>query len=379
MNGNVVLQFPFKGRNTNFGYENQPDGTCIDCLNVMPFDPRGNRLRGGQRTGTGNLTVSAPIGSGNPVKRLHVATTTNGFSEGWAFSYDLGDDSASWVTNQSIEVATAGRPIVWGKRAVSDPVNDIDSWINDLLFVGGSIIGVTGSMAYTSGTNPLTIVPASNANKLVGAFTADDVTPDDDFYLTIRPSSGGNVTGIYYLSGRLNSTGVSHAGDNNKVVTLKLDINNATATLYQGTTQIQTGTAAITFDQYTWYMHFDGSTVSILYSLSSSDPEGATLLFSGTVSGQPTTYHGVGFAGGYTAGTTAITINMSASSSVGVMDAGHDDRTGRTRRTHLRGLERQHLPGDGPRHAAGGDGRHGRARLDAHASLVRRGRRGVLR
>lgn len=65
-----LLKFPFAGRNSNFGYESMPEGTTVDCLNVLPFDPRGSRLRGGQRAGTAKVTAAA-LGGGADVACLH--------------------------------------------------------------------------------------------------------------------------------------------------------------------------------------------------------------------------------------------------------------------------------------------------------------------
>lgn len=65
-----LLKFPFAGRNSNFGFESMPEGASVDCLNVLPFDPRGSRLRGGQRAGTGKVTA-APLGGGADVQCLH--------------------------------------------------------------------------------------------------------------------------------------------------------------------------------------------------------------------------------------------------------------------------------------------------------------------
>lgn len=92
-----LLKFPFAGRNSNFGYESIPDGACIDCLNALPFDPRGSRLRGGQRSGTRKLTPT-PLVAGKTVLRLHQATRpateANAGKIIWQDIFNANDDSS---------------------------------------------------------------------------------------------------------------------------------------------------------------------------------------------------------------------------------------------------------------------------------------------
>jgi len=43
------ITFPIKGLHTGFQTERQPPLTSFSMLNVRPYDPLSNRLRGGQR------------------------------------------------------------------------------------------------------------------------------------------------------------------------------------------------------------------------------------------------------------------------------------------------------------------------------------------
>lgn len=45
----MELLFPIRGLHKGFATEKQPQGTSLDMNNVRPYDPLGNRLRGGQR------------------------------------------------------------------------------------------------------------------------------------------------------------------------------------------------------------------------------------------------------------------------------------------------------------------------------------------
>ena len=48
-NPGVEIMFPIKGLHMGFQTEKQPPLTSFSMLNVRPYDPLSNRLRGGQR------------------------------------------------------------------------------------------------------------------------------------------------------------------------------------------------------------------------------------------------------------------------------------------------------------------------------------------
>ncbi len=64
------ITFPFQGLHENASYENQPAGTCPDCLNVRAFDALKGRLRGGQRAGLSKY-ISGEINSGAIIQDLN--------------------------------------------------------------------------------------------------------------------------------------------------------------------------------------------------------------------------------------------------------------------------------------------------------------------
>ena len=67
----ISLGSPIKGVVRTFGRESQPDETCWNALNIVPYD-RWGRLRVSQRTGTVKQWPSR-IGSGNFVQGMGVA------------------------------------------------------------------------------------------------------------------------------------------------------------------------------------------------------------------------------------------------------------------------------------------------------------------
>lgn len=115
-----IIKFPVKGLHLGLGYESQPKGTTSVARNVMPFDPRAGRLRGGQRAGTIN---TASVGTGAAVRRLHtVAVVTSGEAADNAvltetFTYADGNlatvSGAAWVckANQMDGSCTLGAPV----------------------------------------------------------------------------------------------------------------------------------------------------------------------------------------------------------------------------------------------------------------------------
>jgi len=69
----IQLQSPIKGVNRVFARGQQPDGTCYDALNMLPFDRYG-RLRASQRQGTSKLYAVALGGGTNSVSSLTSTT-----------------------------------------------------------------------------------------------------------------------------------------------------------------------------------------------------------------------------------------------------------------------------------------------------------------
>jgi len=110
----IIWQFPIKGKDDHFATRDQPQLTCPDCLNVMPYDVYAGRMRGGQRPGTDNLYPV--LESGAAIQHLlqcstavdpstieptetNILTTPDGTSTDSTFTY----------ANANIMIATSGR------------------------------------------------------------------------------------------------------------------------------------------------------------------------------------------------------------------------------------------------------------------------------
>ena len=65
----ILWEFPVGGVSSNYAHADQPANTSPDCLNVLPYDLRTGRARGGCRPGTGRLHA-APL-SASAVTAFH--------------------------------------------------------------------------------------------------------------------------------------------------------------------------------------------------------------------------------------------------------------------------------------------------------------------
>lgn len=70
-----TLKFPFKGLDVGRAFDNQPDGTCVDCLNVRGFDPRTGRRRGAQRAGLTRYLNAQAGGSATKIQDINQLIT----------------------------------------------------------------------------------------------------------------------------------------------------------------------------------------------------------------------------------------------------------------------------------------------------------------
>jgi hypothetical protein len=75
--GMIVWEFPVKGRDSNTAYRDTPQGTCVDCLNVLAYDPTTIRARGGQRQGLLKLYSTGVGANGFPVTQMAQAVFEN--------------------------------------------------------------------------------------------------------------------------------------------------------------------------------------------------------------------------------------------------------------------------------------------------------------
>lgn len=99
--GKIIAKWPEKGLHQTTGNEGQPQLTTPDASNVVPFDPQGKKLRGGQRPGLINTSDALPSGAafawlhGVPrptdAARMYVATNNSNIY----YAQGLG---AAWTT-----------------------------------------------------------------------------------------------------------------------------------------------------------------------------------------------------------------------------------------------------------------------------------------
>jgi len=69
----IRLPFPLKGLDENWAFNQQPEGTTSDCLNVRPYDAAEHRFRGGQRDGLAKYLTAAVNGT-NTIQRIDQVT-----------------------------------------------------------------------------------------------------------------------------------------------------------------------------------------------------------------------------------------------------------------------------------------------------------------
>ena len=74
----IDLRFPVLGKNENWAYSSQPEGTSPDCLNVRPYDVLADRLRGGQRPGTSKF-IRTEVNGTAAIQRLGFLITSTSY------------------------------------------------------------------------------------------------------------------------------------------------------------------------------------------------------------------------------------------------------------------------------------------------------------
>lgn len=99
----IPLAWPLKGLVENTSYQEQPEGTTTDALNVRCFDSFERRNRGGQRTGIDKFIESQVNGS-NDLQLISTMTEAVALSEGAGFESKYANPS-SLPSNNAFEVA----------------------------------------------------------------------------------------------------------------------------------------------------------------------------------------------------------------------------------------------------------------------------------
>ena len=126
----IKIPMPLKGVNRALGRESQPEGTCYDALNILPFDLQG-RIRLSSRGGLGFLN---DLGTAAPVRLLHVAFLGGGVSSGstpiWTenFVYANGNltGHGGWTTDpvgSDVSWVVSGDKVITTALAVNSNLN----------------------------------------------------------------------------------------------------------------------------------------------------------------------------------------------------------------------------------------------------------------
>ena len=125
----IDLRMPVLGKNENWAYSSQPEGTSPDCLNVRPYDVLADRLRGGQRPGTSKF-IRTEVNGTAAIQRLGFLITSTSYEESGSLSESFTQAngafaSASWSEFQQLGanyVASASLPIVSSNRILWDGI-----------------------------------------------------------------------------------------------------------------------------------------------------------------------------------------------------------------------------------------------------------------
>jgi len=125
----MELIFPLKGINDTWAFGRQPEGTCPDAQNVLPFDPLDSRARGGQRWGISKYFDNTVSGS-NAIQRIDCivksitggsSSTTDTFTQ--ANGQLSGIDWANFEDSGVNYVDSATHPIVNGNKILFNSGN----------------------------------------------------------------------------------------------------------------------------------------------------------------------------------------------------------------------------------------------------------------
>jgi hypothetical protein len=181
----IPIPSPIKGINRVMSREQQPDGTCWNALNVVPYDKYG-RARVAQRTGLSKL-YTTQIGGGRPIQGM--IAPANIIYPGQSYG-------VPWFTLVSLGVpASIAAPNIVYSYGPS-PVPNIPSNVNFSNLTFGFTITLSGTV------NDSNLVPAGNA--AVGIVTVQLSAAPTEYLtfkviLSIFPS--GAVGNWPYLAG----------------------------------------------------------------------------------------------------------------------------------------------------------------------------------
>jgi hypothetical protein len=161
------IPFPLKGLNQTADYEDQPEGTSPDLLNVRPFDATEKRLRGGRRPGLSKW-LDDPVLIGLPIQTMVVATESvpyqpesESYENDYVFCTDDSDPGETFVLDY--DDGTLVTTINGGDAPIFVQGNE-----EGYLYIGGgrlrgwnsdtTNIGLTDTMIKVLGKAPWTVV-----------------------------------------------------------------------------------------------------------------------------------------------------------------------------------------------------------------------------
>lgn len=190
--GQLVWEFPVKGKDTNFAYRDQPPGTTQDCLNVLAYDPTTQRARGGQRPGTAKLYTSQ-LGSGNPIQAIGQAAFELQSQGGVVLNQSVLTGTFTGSTSQQFSYTIPGGLLSWNEELLFTIVNHAVPGGSGTMYASGLGTESWWTSITPTGTGPLTGVSAVSQAAAQSAATSALAT----YMGTV---GGGPATGFRMVS-----------------------------------------------------------------------------------------------------------------------------------------------------------------------------------
>lgn len=294
----IKLQSPLKGVNRAWARDAQPDNTCWDAKNMLPFDRQG-RMRIEQR---GGVAVQADLGTASSVRLLHLASAASIPSTSSDATvdtvYEPFDNSIGFSVSANLEAINFDAR-TWDV-GTSNSSGGIAAYL--ACFNGTR----TGTFTPTAGgvVQPMFVDHATSFIHLFDAYTqavtavamnlTSAVSPADNFRVVMGGEQGtfspnpDSSTVIYYVSARVDFTDPD--GDTTPVLTAEWF--TGTVRLYKDSTLLASASTSIAVSPRSLVLQILGDTVQVQLMDAGSV---ATTLISHTVAGQDTTRRGVAF------------------------------------------------------------------------------------
>jgi hypothetical protein len=214
----LPIEFPLKGRNEAAGENAQPRGTTFKTMNVVPFDPRRERARGGSRRGYSKLyptelvaakfvqgMLQATTSSANDATALGVTAFTEPFTyaNGNLAAVDAGkwtvwDDALGSADASLVQVAAnlaTVTPGAGGRNAVIFPAADPTPFTPaDGYTISATVtIGTGGAFGLDAEEDTTTRYTTGG---LVSIAIQDDGASATGYRLTIQPRGSTFTPGV---------------------------------------------------------------------------------------------------------------------------------------------------------------------------------------